>query len=111
MVTKIPKKIKVSPFVLTVTDNPAFLGMVEAAALLNMKQQEVKLDFSQAHGYIRDSLLHELLHAIWQTTSLYDLTDVGFKHEEDVMRALTPKLLALLQDNPQLVTWFCEKEI
>lgn len=49
----------------------------------------------------RDTLLHELLHAIWAHTGLSYEDD----EQERVVGALAPWLLGALRDNPRLVAF------
>jgi hypothetical protein len=49
----------------------------------------------------RDTLLHEVLHAIFHSTGLAH--DLGDEKEESMIRRLTPALLDLIRRNPRLV--------
>lgn len=50
-----------------------------------------------------DTLLHELLHAIWHETDLRG--QIGKDLEERVVRNLSSGLIALFRDNPKLLRW------
>lgn len=56
---------------------------------------------------IRDTLLHELLHALWSESALGSGEGLC---EESVVRQLATSLLATLRDNPALVRFLTEKE-
>jgi hypothetical protein len=64
-----------------------------------LNQSVVTLDPDQSTVVARDTLLHEVLHAVIANTSL----GLGRKAEERLIRTLSPQLLAVLRDNPQLV--------
>jgi hypothetical protein len=64
---------------------------------------EIVLQPAVADMVMRETLLHEVLHAILFNTGLSDrMTD---KAEEHLVRALSPALFALLRDNPNLVQY------
>lgn len=50
---------------------------------------------------LADTLLHELLHAIWAHTAL----DFDDDDQERIVRSLSPWLLGALRDNPELVAF------
>lgn len=56
-----------------------------------------------APSQLRDTLVHELLHAIWSQCALGDLTDDD--GQERVVGSLAPWLLGALRDNPELVAF------
>jgi hypothetical protein len=57
---------------------------------------EIQLKSSMSKSAERNTLLHEVLHAILQE---YELDS------EELVRAVTPALLGLLRDNPALVDY------
>ena len=72
---------------------------------------EIVVSPAQASSQLRDTVLHELLHAICDDVGLSDYRDapkdsvLSQEVEERVVRALTPAVLALLRRNPRLVTY------
>lgn len=65
----------------------------------------IRIDLDgRPHTAVADTLLHEVLHAIWNQTPL-DATEKLEYHEEVIIQALTPWLLGALRDNPDLVTY------
>lgn len=70
---------------------------------------EIRLQPKQAPGYERDTVLHEILHAVIQTSGLKTGTEWTKSQEEFVVAAITPLLLDTLQRNPKLVTWLLER--
>lgn len=87
-----PDKIKIGPHTFTVTYSPA----VELCGNTQVEHLAIGINTAQAPSQIRDTLLHELVHALLAPTKLDD--DV----EEQVCMALGPGLLALFVDNPDL---------
>jgi len=61
----------------------------------------ITIDDEVAEPVIRDTLLHEAMHCIWQDAGIRDLELT----EEDLVGCLTPRLIALLQDNSELVEY------
>lgn len=56
----------------------------------------------------RETVLHELLHAVWNQTAL--AKKMTPDEQEEAIWQLAPLVLALLRDNPRLVTYLIEKE-
>lgn len=54
-----------------------------------------------------DTLLHEILHAIWRETSLNETIDAEV--EEKIVRTLTTGLVGVLRDNPAVVRWLAKR--
>lgn len=106
---KVPKRIKSGPFSLTTEDDPARLKDVSGDAALFTKECKLIYDGKQAPSYLRDSVLHECLHSAYQQTPLLDVSEEGNEREEKVVQAITPRLLDLLRDNPNLVRFLLEK--
>jgi len=64
---------------------------------------EIVLHPDVADTVLRETLLHEVLHAVLYVTGTSDrLSD---KAEEHLIRSLSPALFALLRDNPDLVQY------
>lgn len=59
----------------------------------------IKYDSGAAHDVQRETILHEMLHVI------FEHTDVDPKRHEDIIRAVSPLLLQMLTENPKLVGW------
>jgi hypothetical protein len=61
-------------------------------------------------GQIKDTIVHESLHAIWKQTYLskkYPDDDPDSEGEQ-IINELSPRILALILDNPKLVTYLQE---
>lgn len=99
------RSIKVGPRVFTVSYARA--DVLEAsyemsgqlAGYCNKPQERIVIDKTYAPGYVRDTHLHEALHAVIHVYSLDDM----IRDEEEFVSRFTPALIALLRDNPQLV--------
>lgn len=69
----------------------------------------IQVSTEQHIQQIRDSLLHELLHAIWSESGL--CCTIGEERiEEHLVHTLASAILALLRDNPALVRYLTAKE-
>jgi hypothetical protein len=104
-----PESVKVGPY--------RYKVVVDAARIKELeKESDTELYGITTHGHLeialhpdvadtvlRETLLHETLHAVFYNIGLSDrLTD---KTEEHMIRALSPALFALLRDNPDLVAY------
>lgn len=59
----------------------------------------------QSPASMRDSLIHEVLHAVWWCAGGEKLLDIDKDAEERLIRLLSPWLLSLIRDNPHLVAY------
>lgn len=69
----------------------------------------VNLSPSQSFDQARDTVLHELLHAAFTNTICFARKKTR-PDEEGVIRSVTPFLLDVLRDNPELVQWLQKEE-
>lgn len=69
---------------------------------------EISLTRKQSKSSMQNTLLHEILHAIFWTSG-FNRENFPMDTEERVVQALTPWLLAVLQDNPHVLTYLLEK--
>lgn len=61
----------------------------------------------------RDTLLHEIVHALLHESNLLreeDDRDDREKKEEEFVLRFTPRLLAFLQDNPQIINYLVNQD-
>ena len=103
---KPPKAVRVGPHTYSVTLAPE-LSNAGASGLCGTDTQEVHIDAKLGPTVERETVLHELIHAIWAQTFLkrgYP-DDSGGGTGETIIDELAPRLLALLRDNPRLVTY------
>lgn len=75
----------------------AHFGMTKAA------KTAIWIDDTAAPSQVRDTYLHEVLHAVIADTPVRDA-----ENEEVMVRAITPGLLAVLRSNPDLVKFLLE---
>lgn len=62
-------------------------------------------DPSGAEALVRETLLHEVLHALFDDSGWFAEDD---ENEEAIIRALSPRLYAVLVENPLLVAYLSE---
>lgn len=114
----LPKRIKIGPTWWTVTfeENLSTMRDGESRGLFGkMLDRECELVFNpdQGFGQARDTVLHEVLHAI-RTNTVMDRMDAvsGFSDlDEAICLSYTPYLLMVIQDNPGLVDWLQKPEV
>lgn len=108
---KPPRKVKVGPYAYTVRFDDAAMSAAGANGACLPDVASILLDSTCAPDTERDTVLHELLHAIWKQTQLViehpdgDSDSVG----EKLIQTLAPRLLDLLRSNPKLVEYLTEK--
>jgi hypothetical protein len=69
------------------------------------RKQRVDVTAAQSEPSLRDTVVHELLHAIWYESSANAMLATDEDEQEKVVRLLSPWLLMLLRDNPDLVAY------
>lgn len=62
---------------------------------------QITVDNDVAEQVIRDTLLHEVLHCIWNDAGMVALEMT----EEGIISCLTPRLVSVLRVNPELVAY------
>jgi len=60
---------------------------------------EIHYDPSSTEPVLRETLLHEMLHAVCEHTGLDP------DQHETIIRSISPLLLHLLRENPKMVAW------
>lgn len=102
---KAPRKILVAPFEYTVARVPGLSG-AGASGTCSPDDTRILIDGTLSGGAEKDTLLHEILHALLgQTDVVRRLKEVDPNLEEDMVYSLTPRLLSLLLENPELVEY------
>ena len=111
-VVKLPRNVKVGPHLFSIrcdrkgmdkvcrTESSDLPGHTDTTHLANTT------DPDQAPGQLRDTLLHEVLHAICDTTGLAHSWEQS--NEEDAIRRICPMLLDTLRSSPSLVAFLVE---
>ena len=101
----IPGQIRIGPHTYEIRHDPETAKRVRAAGHAGNSEANqllIQLDTDQPHTQLADTLIHEALHCAWSQTSL----PAGLADEEEaVVLALSPLLLGLLRDNPELVAY------
>lgn len=106
-----PKKVKVGPYDYGVRFDDDAMSAAGANGACLPDTATVLLDSTCSPSTERDTVLHELLHAVWKQTHLvidYPDSDSDSPGEK-LIQTLAPRLLGLLRDNPKLVTYLTEK--
>lgn len=105
MIRTIPDRITIGPAVYTVSTDEVDLlracrsDRADLLGHVDHRHLTIVLDADQAPGSLRDTLLHECLHAVLDYTGLaYEIDN-----DEALVRRLAPALLDLLRRNPPLV--------
>ena len=102
-VSKYPKKIKIGPYNYVVELFPDATTTDHGACVYN--HQTIFLSTNQHAERAGDTLLHEVLHAIWDVTGFDVMPDL---HEESIVRGMATMLSAVLRDNPQFAKFILE---
>ena len=76
-------------------------GGVELLGLCETEFFTIKIADEQTDTNAKNTFIHEMLHAIYNSQGLPDLAE-----EETVVTALANGLMAAFQDNPDLQVWF-----
>lgn len=105
----IPLSVRVGPYRYTVKVDADRIKELEKESNTDLYgitthgHLEIALQPDVADMVLRETLLHEVLHAVLFNTGISDrMTD---KAEEHLVRALSPALFSLLRDNPDLVRY------
>lgn len=109
---KPPASIKVGPFDYTVlTDKTTCEQAVCVYGQTMASRGTILLNPEQAPSQMRDTLLHEILHAAVDAASLSvgESAPINDATEEQIVRALSPWILQAIRDNPRLVAFLTEK--
>lgn len=96
--SRYPRKIKLGPYTYVVELFPDATTSDHGACVYN--HQTIFLSANQHAERAGDTLLHEVLHAIWDVAAFDSMPDL---HEETIVRAMATWLSAVLKDNPKLV--------
>ncbi len=104
---KLPGKVHVGPHTYRVICDTAAMNAEcrdaseDLAGRCSHRTLTIHVDPDQARSQMRDTLLHEVLHAVANMTALDN--EWGDEQEEEVILRLAPALLDVLRRNPRLV--------
>ena len=108
----LPKQIRIGPMIFTVSqDKKEYLEYSakcedddrDAYGYMDYKNQRILLDPDQAEDCKRDTLWHEVKHAMWMQTGATERFDEDI--EEKVIMTQTTIELDTIQRNPELVRY------
>lgn len=98
-----PKSIKVGPYEFTLVKDKWLGPIAQNAGVTGTDVERIHIATGLSKGMERDTVLHEALHAVWTQTALDRKYDE--EAEEEAIWQLSPRILALLRDNPELVEY------
>ena len=100
---KRPKRINIDPFDYEVRYMPDFSATTNTMGSCVTDAQIIFIDAGLTDQAEKDTVLHEALHGAWSQTGLQK--EYTEDQQEAVIWALTPRLLAIIRDNPELIQW------
>lgn len=101
---KPPKNARVLGKTWRVRADKTLLSHDDTAGDCHGRSQLIRYGTGQALEQEQDSVLHELIHAVWHENGLsHDVNDD--KLEEMIIRRTASGVLALLKENPELVRY------
>ena len=65
----------------------------------------IRLSTAQSMAAERDTLLHEVLHAVWYVMGVEPPAETSADFEEYVVARMATGVLCILRDNPKLITF------
>lgn len=68
----------------------------------DMRDLEITIDHTLAEQVIRDTLLHECLHAVWIDAGLDEMENLT---EEQIINTIAPRLVSMMRVNPELMEY------
>lgn len=98
--TRRPSELRVNGRIFKVRYSPAS-EMLDAVGLCHYDKALLQIRTKQTPIDLRDTLLHELMHAIRYTQG----REYGEAVEEDYVRTLATGILGVFQDNPEFAQW------
>jgi len=97
----LPDKLRIGPYDYKVVVVDKITEDKEAWGLFEQGKLSITLSNDQANKlFAADTLLHEVLHAIYANTGIQALTP-----EEGVCSAMATGIIQVLRDNPKFRTW------
>ncbi len=84
-------------------------GQLDLLGETRSEHAEILIRRKQAPSVKRETLMHELLHAIIYASGMVHHFKLDHDTEEELVSALSPWILQLLRDNPYLVEYLTER--
>ena len=103
-----PRRIRIAPHWYSVRPVKSLSQAAGILGACGSDDTEIIYDPAQAGSILRETLLHEALHAVFSQTELDRV--YSDEEEERIVWSLAPRLLSLLRDNPRFVEWLKEEE-
>lgn len=97
-----PTSIKVGPFHYRVVEDADLVGR-DRCGEIRYGTLTIALSPNTAPDRQAETLLHEVLHAVWEIG--LDVVSEPKHNTETVIERLSPHLLSVLRDNPDLVAY------
>lgn len=91
---KMPKKIKVGYYDYLIKENS---DLVEDIGQTHLDKLLIEVNASYPTQVVKETLLHECIHAILKDTFIFDDTT-----EEKLVTVISPLLMSLMIENPEL---------
>lgn len=99
-----PPRVNIGPRRYTITSSDVTTDGHDALGLCQPSYELITLSPSQGPATMRETLLHEVMHACFHAAVPFGGL-VGDKTEEKVCSAVAPHLLDALRRNPRLVAY------
>lgn len=93
-----PRKLKIGPYTYSIELYPDATYSDHGACVYN--HQTIFISPNQHAERAGDTLLHEVLHAVWDLSGFDQVADLN---EENIVRSIATWLTLVLKDNPKLV--------
>lgn len=104
-----PKKVKIGPHKYRIGYGPLKGEGADQIGVCHTHRAEIHIKEGLARTIEQESLLHEILHAIWSAQGLDNSDNKdGLVKEEQAVAALAPGILAVLKNNLELVKYLLE---
>lgn len=105
---KLPRRLDVGPVRYAVTTDPLPVAkMGDQLGECNIDRATITIDPDQPADVLRESLMHEALHALTAFTGLAG--EISRDQEERLVNRLAPALLDTMRRNPKAVAYWMEK--
>ena len=112
---RIPASVKVGPHVIDIFQTPE---ISEYFGKYHYARNLIELTVDGVHeSIIGDTLIHEILHAIWKMSQINQMMELPDEYTEDDIEAreeamvhvLGAQIFQLMRDNPKLVEFIMQK--
>lgn len=101
-----PSRVQVGHKVFAVRYEVGLTKLADVTGGCMPDTEEVLIDSKLGPATERETILHELMHALWHMTLLEKA--IPSAKQEDIIYTLAPGLLLMLRDNPELVDYLLE---